>query len=144
MDGIRFDTLAKSLAVGASRRRTLGGLLVGALAAVGLAGPEDAYAAKNGKCKEECPVCKKCKRGKCKVKDNGKRKCKDGKCKKRAVGFTCVSESNVTGTCQSDARCCRLQGETCTDACPGPLPVTNCTACCSQTQTCGLDGRCAP
>jgi hypothetical protein len=134
MDGIRFDTIAKTLAVGATRRRTLGGLLVGALAAIGLAGPEDAYAAKNGKCKEECPVCKKCKRGKCKVKDNGKRKCKPGKCKKRAVGVTCVSESNVTGTCQSDARCCRNTSSICSDACvDGP-----CGACCNGTCTGGV------
>jgi hypothetical protein len=139
MDGIRFDTLAKSLAVGASRRRTLGGLLVGALAAVGLAGPEDASAGKSGKCKEECGVCEKCKKGKCKVKDNGKRKCKPGKCKPRPVGFTCVSDSNppVSGTCQSDQRCCRNTAESCSDACPGTGSIP-CTACCNGTCTGGL------
>jgi hypothetical protein len=131
MDGIRFDTLARSLAVGASRRRTLGGLLVGALAAVGLAGPEVAYTAKSGKCKEDCGVCEKCKKGKCKVKDNGKRKCKPGKCKPRAIGTTCLSDSNATGTCQSDRRCCRNTNspEGCVDACSAT--PTNCPACCS-------------
>ena len=119
MDGIRFDTMAKTLAVGASRRRTLGGLLVGALAAIGLTDPEDAYTAKSGKCKEDCGVCEKCKKGDCKVKNNGKRKCKKGKCKPRGVGITCVSDSNVSGTCQSDRRCCRNISMFCSDACPG-------------------------
>jgi len=138
MDGIRFDTMAKTLAVGASRRRTFGGLLVGALAAIGLSNPEDAYTAKSGKCKEDCLVCEKCKKGKCEVKDNDKRKCKPGKCKPRAVGFTCVSDSNVSGTCQSDRRCCRNISVGCTDACgPGAANVS-CTACCSGICNNGL------
>jgi len=144
MDSSRFDALTKTLVSSASRRRTLGGLLAGALATVGLSDRDDAWAAKNsGKCKKDCGPCKKCHKGDCHVKDNGKRKCDKGKCKPRPVGSPCTNpDTNTTGTCQSDKRCCRLQNEICTDACPGPGPTTSCTACCSGTCDI-LSGKCA-
>jgi len=130
----RFDALAKTLVVSTNRRRTLSALAVGALTTVGLTDPDDALAGNSGKCTEECGACEVCKKGECHRKENGKRKCKKGKCKPRSIGTPCTS-NNVTGTCQSDSRCCRVQGTACTDACPAtvtpPPATTSCAACCS-------------
>ena len=51
MDAKRFDTIAKALISETNRRRTLGGLLGGAFAALGLSGADETDAAKSGKCK---------------------------------------------------------------------------------------------
>jgi hypothetical protein len=132
MDGFRFDAIAKALVVSASRRRTLGTLLAGGLAAVGLTDPEDAWAAKSGKCTKDCGPCERCQKGQCSRNNKGKRRCKKGKCVRRSTGAPCTSNS-VTGTCQSDGRCCRNVTEVCSDACPGASPSIACTACCSGT-----------
>ena len=51
MDAKRFDTIAKALISETNRRRTLSGLLGGALATLGLSGADETDAAKSGKCK---------------------------------------------------------------------------------------------
>ena len=79
MDASRFDIIARSLGAAGSRRRALGGLLVGAL---GLFGSQaDDAAAK----KKPCPPCKKRKAGKCK--------------KKRPDGTVCPGGSCQSGRC---------------------------------------------
>lgn len=71
MDAIRFDALTKTLIAEAIRRRTLAGVLAGALGALGRAVGEDADAAKSGRCKKKCGECKFCKKGKCKPVERG-------------------------------------------------------------------------
>jgi hypothetical protein len=53
MDAVRFDALTKAWIAETSRRRTLAGLLGGAMGALSLADADDAAAAKSGKCKKE-------------------------------------------------------------------------------------------
>lgn len=133
MDESRIDALARTLVAPASRRRTLGGVLLGALATLGLAQPDEVAAGKTGQCKKDCGSCGRCQKGACSRNHNGKRRCKNGKCVARAVGASCVNDSNVTGTCQSDKRCCRVTGTFCADACPVGTNTApfSCSPCCS-------------
>jgi hypothetical protein len=138
MDGERFDALAKDLFRGATRRRTMGSLLGGALLAIGLADPEAAYTAKSPKCPRKCGPCKKCDQGKCHKNKSGKRRCSPGKCQPHhgKVGKTCTDDG-ITGTCQSDGRCCRALNVNCADVCAISVNVS-CTACCSEVCNGGL------
>ena len=115
MDADRFDTLARSLTAVGSRRRTLA-----ALGLLGLADPDEAAAAKTGKCKPTCGECEKCKKGDCDKKD-GKKVCKKGKCQAKANGTPCSA-----GTCQG--RRCTSPPSTpvsvSTYQCPGPVETT--------------------
>ena len=61
MDAGQFDILTRRLGLAGSRRRALGGVLLGALGLLGV--PHDQTAAKK---KKPCPPCKKRKKGKCK------------------------------------------------------------------------------
>jgi hypothetical protein len=141
MDESRIDALARTLVAPASRRRTLGGVLLGALATLGLAQPDDVWAGKTGQCKKDCGSCGRCQKGTCSHNHNGKRRCKNGKCIARAIGAPCTNTNvtpSVTGTCQADKRCCRVTGTFCTDACPvgtNTVPFS-CSSCCS--------GQCNP
>ena len=137
MDDTRFDDLARTLGVSASRRQTLGGLL-GALATVGLVDTEDASAAKSGDCNNKCDPCERCKKGACHRNKHGKRKCQKGTCIARATGSSCVNDTtNATGTCQSDGRCCRNTTVLCSDTC-GNVAATPCSVCCSGTCNVGV------
>lgn len=100
MNAIRFDALTHVLTASASRRRTLGGLLGGALVALGLTNADDAAAAKTGRCKQECGECEFCQTGTCK-KRNGKKRCKRGVCKPKANSTSCsVGGVCYNGNCQ--------------------------------------------
>src|SRR5687767_13492606 len=80
MDGPRFDTLTRSLTTTGSRRRALGGLLLGSLGRLG--SRADEATAK----KKPCPPCKKRKKGKCKKKPD-RTACNGGTCQ----GGNCVA-----------------------------------------------------
>ena len=118
MDGSRFDTLTRSLAVVGSRRRALAAL-GGALGLLGLVHPDDAAAAKSGKCKSKCDECQRCKRGKCK-KTNGTKRCKKGKCQAKSNGTGCSVGNCLEGSCFPQSTCpatttgfCSTTPETC-------------------------------
>src|SRR5918995_5639983 len=114
MDAKRFDTIAKALISETNRRRTLGGLLGGALAALGLSGADETDAAKSGKCKKECGLCESCKRGKCRKTARGKKVCKKGKCKPKENGEQCAGAG---GTCQSGTCVCSDGAANCGASC---------------------------
>jgi hypothetical protein len=97
MDPDRFDSLTRSFTLAGSRRRVLAALS-GALGLLGLAHPEEATAAKTGKCKPKCGECEKCKKGDCNTR-NGRKRCKRGKCKAKAAGTPCTAFSG--GVCQN-------------------------------------------
>ena len=135
MDSARFDALARSLTAAGSRRRALTAVLTGGLSLLGLAQPDDAAAAKSGKCKPKCGECERCKKGDCEKK-NRKKRCQKGKCKPKANGTLCSNER----ACQNGA--C---------VCPGGL--TDCGGACVNTSTdprncgscgkrCQINGRC--
>lgn len=111
MDGARFDTLARSLTSGGSRRRALAITLGGVIGALGLATTE----AKKKK-KKACPPCKKRKQGK-------------GKGKK-ADGTGCEG-----GTCQ-DGRCIPLAQA----ALPPPSPPADPAPLCVEATCCSCTG----
>jgi hypothetical protein len=131
MDVTRFDALTKAWIAEASRRRTLVGLLAGALGALGLSQADDTDAAKSGKCKKKCGQCNICKKGKCKKK-NGKKRCAKGKCKPEKRGTPCGGDDNcgcgrsIEGKafCASDAIIMCLQGA------------------CANSGACGAGRRC--
>ena len=121
MDAKRFDTIAKAFISETSRRRTLGGLLGGALGALGLAGLDDVDAAKSGKCKEACGICEFCQKGKCKQK-NGKKRCKAGKCQPKPNETPCGFPGN--GGCTDGECVCQAGTEECGAVCR-PLCAPN-------------------
>lgn len=126
MNADRFASLTRALAAARSRRRTLAAL-AGALGLVGLAYPEDAAAAKSGRCKPKCGECERCKRGDCDKKD-GKRRCQKGKCKPKADTTGCSVGTCQAGTCvspppPSDPNACSNPATTCDPNC-GPAGTT--------------------
>jgi hypothetical protein len=137
MDADRFDIFTRSLTTFGSRR-TLAAALVGSLAVLGLAGPDDVAAAKSGTCKRKPGECEPCKKGKCERK-NGKKCCKAGKIKAEAVGTPCRVGSCRDGSCVAAAGC-----PSGTNACAGGCVDTrtdprNCGACgkrCAINQIC--------
>ena len=133
MDAKRFDTITKTLISETSRRRAVGGLLGGALGALGLAGLDDAAAAKSGKCKKACGICEFCQKGKCKKTKSGKKRCKAGKCQPKADGTRCASPAN--GACTDGACVCRAGTEECNGVCV-PLCAPNVQARNPNTCTC--------
>lgn len=80
MDGSAFDTLTKTLMTAGSRRRALGGVVLGVLGF--LSSGSDETEAK----KKSCPPCKKRKKGKCKA--------------NVPEGTGCTDTSGRGGTCQ--------------------------------------------
>jgi hypothetical protein len=127
MDGARFDALTRTLTAASSRRRAIAAVLSGSLGLLGLAHPDDATAARSGKCKPKCGACEKCRRGDC-DKKNGKKVCKRGKCKPKPTGTPCGTGK----TCQSGT--CRL-------SCPVPCAGGDCSSgacvCPGGTERCG-------
>ena len=122
MDADRFDALTRSLTAAGSRRRALATALSGALGLLGLAGPDEAAAAKSGKCKPPCGECATCKRGDCKKKQGRKKRCKRGKCQPLREGTPCTN-----GTCQS--------GSCIAAVLPCPQGLTVCSGSCVDTRT---------
>src|SRR5688500_10903147 len=122
MDGNRFDALTKSLIAATSRRRTLGGLVAGTLALLGLADPEEAWSAKSGKCKPKCDKCERCKKGKCRRTNDGKKRCRKGKCVLQPGAPNCgsgqVRNEETCGCCSPPGGSCAPQGEN-VDCCSG-------------------------
>ena len=110
MDAARFDALLRSLAMAASRRKLVSGVVGGLL--VVLAAPltgQEALAA----CKGRCGQCKRCRNGRCRPKQNqtpcgadDSRQCCEGRCCER--GDICVRDECVTGqgTCDDGADTC--------------------------------------
>jgi hypothetical protein len=118
MDANRFDAIAKAIVAESSRRRTLAGLLGGALAALGLAAPESADAARTGNCKPECGECQVCKKGKCRRTKSGRKRCKKGRCEPVENETQCIAPIN--GFCIDGACVCPENLEECNGLC---LPI---------------------
>ena len=118
MDADRFDAIAKDLTRSTSRRRTVGALLGGALAGLGVAGPGETWA-KSGRCQPKCGECKKCKKGNCEKKD-GKQRCKHGKCQAKPNDTPCTGGSCQGGTCVATPFCAGK------NACSDASPFTTC------------------
>ena len=126
MDPDRFDALSRPLIATGSRRRAVAAV-GGALGLLGLAHPDEATAAKSGKCKPKCGACEKCKRGDCDRKD-GRKRCKKGKCQPKADGAACA-----------ERRCC---GGACVDTSNDPRNCGSCDTRCQVNAVCSA-GTCA-
>jgi hypothetical protein len=127
MDADRFDTLARVLSLGSSRRRGLAFLSGGLLGALALDRADDAAA-------------KKKKRKKKKKKKNnscdwfaGEEPCGQACCNS-LLGEICCGKGNLWGCCANGKGCSPTSG-LCTDCRPGTL-VVNCV-----TQTCDVEGN---
>jgi hypothetical protein len=124
VDTRRFDALARALFFVGPRRRAIAVVLSGGLGLLGLAQPDDAAAARSGRCKPKCAPCEKCQRGDCKRKD-GKRRCSRGKCKPRKDLIDCpagtVRNLATCGCCQVAGKTCPFDGvnNCCSGLCPG-------------------------
>ena len=146
MDGARFDALAKTLVAATNRRRTLGGLVAGTLALLGLADPEEAWSAKSGKCKPKCDNCERCKKGKCRTNNQGKKVCKKGKCKPKKGLVNCASTGQVRnevtcGCCTVPGGSCDPQGEN-VDCCSGFCGFPGVCAGLPSGRSCSFDAQC--
>jgi hypothetical protein len=143
MDATRFDALARSLTAAGSRRQTLVTALSGALGLLRLAHPDDAAAAKSGKCKTECdPLCQFCKKGRCRQR-NGKKVCKKGRCKPLTDGTPCSPPNGAT--CQEGVCTCPGGFTVCSGVCKdlktNKLNCGTCGTACPANQDC-LNGAC--
>jgi hypothetical protein len=146
MDADRFDALARSLTVAGSRRRALTALS-GSLGLLGFARPDEATAAKSGRCKPTCGECEKCKRGDCKRK-HGERHCKKGRCKPKLDGTACsggrvcqAGSCVCTGGrefCGLDCGCC-VPNAPIANAIPGRHVCTASSECCDGGTCCNFD-----
>jgi hypothetical protein len=121
MDGPRFDTLTRSLTAVHSRRSTLGGLLAGALALLGVR-PEDAQASSGseGPCQRICDdLHGKCNRG-C---SQDTLHCYGDECLARDIRCMgrCGNHTGCIDQCrQNRTRCirfCRLEAKECDRGC---------------------------
>jgi hypothetical protein len=123
MDGIRFDTLARSLTSAGSRRTALTAIFGGGLATLGLGTTE-------AKKRKACPPCKKRNR--------------QGKCKKtKPDGAACAGGSCCDGVCvdtTSDPRNCGTCGTRC--QVNGKCAGGGCT--CVKAGCGNPDGSCCP
>jgi len=142
MEDTQFDHLAKSFGTVVTRRLTLGALLVGALARLGLG---EAAAKKGGKvaraestnCKIilACGTCQSFKKGRA-IRRNGRKLCKKGKCQPLS-GTRCTASTGGAGICQNGT--CVPAGPQCTGG------STNCSGVCTNLQTdeqnCGSCGH---
>jgi hypothetical protein len=127
MDVDRFDAIAIAFFSTVNRRRTLGSLLGGMLAALGLT---ETTAKKKKKCKKGCAPCEQCKKGKCKSKPLGSN-CDDGTC--------CLA----VGQPQQGARTCAPEGSFCCSAEAGGGACRPGDSCCPPGSV-ATRGSCAP
>jgi hypothetical protein len=166
MSANRFDTFARALIAGSSRRRTLGALAGSAVGLLGLGGADDAAAA-GGRCKPKCGTCERCRRGSCRRTQKGRR-CKPGRCTPKPNNAPC-GECRVCqrGECVAvaDGTRCGLPGafgrqclggrcrcgapfEECNGACVVPCPdemVLNpvtCSCCLVEVEICSQNAEC--
>ena len=153
MEDTRFDDMAKAFGALTTRRLTLGALLGGALARLGLGavnakkskgggqgvgGQGIGVEAKSGKCKPACGTCQRCKKGKCRTK-NGLKRCKKGTCQP-LTGPLCTPTTGGPGTCHAGV--CVPGAPQCVSG------STNCSGVCKNLQTdlgnCGACGHVCP
>jgi hypothetical protein len=106
MQDTRFDDLAKSSGTVTTRRLTLGALLAGALARLGLGeaaakkGGKVAWAeSTNCKFKPSCGTCQSFKKGRV-TRKNGRKRCKKSTCQPLS-GTPCTTSTGAPGTCQN-------------------------------------------
>ena len=141
MDADRFDHLTRSLTSAGSRRRALVALF-GALGLLGLTNPDEAVAAKSGKCKPQCGECASCKRGDCKKTKHGKKRCKRGKCQPLREGTPCTNGTCRGGSCivsPSPLTCPQgltVCGGSCVDTRTAQANCGGCGIVCGPRQTC--------
>jgi hypothetical protein len=138
MDAPRFDALARSLSTTGSRRRALAAAVSGALGVLGRSAPDEATAAKSGKCQRTPGECERCKKGTCDRK-NGKKTCRKGKLTPKAEGTPCASGSCQSGRCVTASGA--LVGSPGPAGPPGPpgpplSPPPVCPAVCPTCQSC--------
>jgi hypothetical protein len=163
MDGIRFDALARSLSIPGSRRRALGGLLLGSLGLLSRTEAEDAIAHNlKAKCKKKSGEAKK----KCLKKAKKHQATHSGPpstlsggsgctpdCAGKACGDDgCGGSCDCTGgTCDNGVCTCtgntELCGVTCEPLCPGDEArnPTTCECCVIVGQICdprAVNSRC--
>jgi hypothetical protein len=144
MDATDFASLARSLFVARSRRRTLVAALAAALSTLGLAHRDDAAAVTSGKCTRKPRECEFCKKGKCERK-HGEKRCRAGKIKAKADGTTCTG-----GSCQH-GQCIAPGGSLVTPPTGDPTgggtgdpPLSSCIPVCDLLQTCTSTSQCPP
>ena len=143
MDPDRFDTVTRFLTRAGSRRRAIAVALSAALGLGAIARPEDAPAAKSGKCKPKCGECERCKRGDCDKRD-GKTRCQKGKCKAKGDGTPCGAGTCQGGRCVATPVCSgQPNGTACGERAAGD-PLRCCDGVC-PAPTCRARGTaCAP
>jgi hypothetical protein len=135
MDGSRFDTLTRSLSLAGSRRRALGGVLLGALSLLGSQTVQEA-----AKKKKPCPPCKKRKQGKCKKKLPDGTVCREGTCQ----GGRCVAALPPAPSCCGGPSCPRCaNGQSCANGndCISARCVTGRCQGCAGNDQCGSDAN---
>jgi hypothetical protein len=140
MDGLRFDTLTRTLAATGTRRHALATALSGALSTALSVSVIDEAAAK-----KKCPPCKKRKRGKCKnTKPNGTAcpggTCQGGRCIPAPTCSDGIKNGNETGVdCGGSCpRCSNGQGCASRNDCASALcRGGTCQACTEIPDNCG-------
>ena len=148
MDADRFDRLSRSLSTAGSRRRALAAALVSVLGLLRHAAPDDAAAAKSGKCKRSPGECEICKKGRCEKK-NGKKRCKAGKIQPKPFGTPCPGGACQNGLCRSadGSVVTPLAGDPAGDPAggtTGDTPRSSCIPVCPRLQTCTSTSQCPP
>jgi hypothetical protein len=137
MDADRFDAVARLWAAAGSRRAALTAVVGGAVGLLGLADPDQAAAARSGKCKPRCGECAHCRRGKCRKTKHGRKRCRRGRCQPLRFGTPCTM-----GICQNGSCIAAAPPSLCADG------LTFCNGSCINTRTndanCGGCGTVCP
>jgi len=146
MDGSRFDALTRSVGSTGSRRRALGGLLVGPLGLLSI--QADEAAAK----KKRCPPCKKRKKGTCRGTLPDGTACPGGACQ----GGRCVAtvdpllpppdDDCPAGLAACGGECRLAEGATCTfhaECCSHHCVLDVCYPSCLG-KSCSQEADCCP
>ena len=149
MDAHRFDALTTRLAVGLSRRQSLG--LIGVLGATVAGGATGADAGKNQRKKKPCPPCVGRKKGKCKKRLADGTACAGGTCRggqclrcaDPARPNYCATTGNCLPACLNNEV---FSPDTCLCACE-PRTCCNCVGAvasfCNETMLTSIDCRIA-
>ncbi|HET8521909.1 MAG TPA: hypothetical protein VFL82_01675 [Thermomicrobiales bacterium] len=127
MDGHRFDEWTKTLATGASRRKVLGGLVGGFVAALGLRGTEARVVCPNAMCAEDPGVCgDSCG---CCLFGNGNNRCLDPRRCQQQGGIVIGGPTTTTSTTTSTTTAPPTTSTTTSTTTPAPPPpMLGCTA----------------